>query len=200
MSPRTPSRRSLVALGLAIVTMLASFGPVASAVAEDGEAVPGEGPIWTSRPVRIDRGRETRERLPAIETKKVLRLRVAAFPRVGLDGSFLAGGRRWRIAHVVLPETSQVCRLDDGRRWACGARAVARFSGLLAGARLVCDPPITEDAVPALTCRLADRSVAERLIGEGWAEPDETAPDDLAAVAAEARADGRGLHAHDAPP
>lgn len=189
----------LSALGLAVAAAWGALGTVSPARAE--EAGETSGPIWTNEPVRIDRRLETRERLPAVEPQPILRLRVSDFPRVEEDASFLAAGRRWRIADVRLPETSRICTLADGRRWACGLRARARFSGLIAGARLECDPPTPPDAaIPAVDCRLSGRSVAERLVEGGWAEADAEAPTDLLERAERARAAGRGLHAETIPP
>ena len=160
-------------------------------------------PIWTLVPTRIDRAQDRRERLPPLPSAEFIRrtLKVDTFPRVDRDGSFLAEGRRWRIAHVRLPDRSETCPTSGGRRWPCGVRAWATFSGLIAGRRLSCDrveaPP---GVVAPLTCALDDRSVAETLLASGWAEPIDDPPAALITAHEAAGAAQRGLWSIAIPP
>lgn len=199
MTARMSLSRLLLVLGVAggVVTagVLLRSGRLAAGEVPTRAATAEEAPIWTSRPVRIDRSRETRERLPGRLPAPILRLRADVFPQVREDASFLAEGRRWRIAHVVLPERSRTCPFDGGRQWPCGARAWAQFSGLVSGARLVCDrPPVMTEVAPELECRLSSgRSIAELLLESGWAEADLGAPPELVELSRTAREAGRGL-------
>ena len=161
---------------------------------------------WTDRPIRIDRSRETRERLPArssIDGEDGARtlLRVDTFPRLADDVSFGAEGRRWRLAHVALPERARVCPREVGPGWACGLRAWAEVSAFLAGKRLRCaEVKEVEGApVPALDCAFRNVSVAETLVAKGWLVPDAGADADLIAAHTRAVAARRGLTAT-APP
>lgn len=159
-------------------------------------------PIWTLRPVSIDRNTEVRERLPPRgRPDGARRLLVDRFPRIDGDATFMAEGRRWRIAHVDLPERSFSCPFDHGRRWPCGVRAWAYVSGLLAGIRLDCDPPLpAEEAVPTIDCRLEDVSIAERILRAGWGKPRPGAPGTLIDVYQHAVQAGRGIHGSRPPP
>ena len=159
--------------------------------------------IWTRTPVRVDRDKDTRERLPPRggPTSGELRLVVDPFPQLDAESTFTAQGRRWRIAHVALPARSLFCPYDHGRRWPCGVRAWAFVSGLLAGARLNCDPPSqSEEAIPVIDCRLDDGSVAERIIRAGWGTPRSGAPPHLFDVYRHAVEVHRGLGALAPPP
>lgn len=170
---------------------------------------PGEvAPLWTNGPVKIDRDTQERERerLPdrrfsSRSGAETWSLRVDAFPRVESDVSFLAGGRRWRIAHLRLPELGRRCPLADGREWPCGVRAWAHVSGFFADHRLRCRPAEHEDdPVPVLECSKGGVPVADALVSSGWVMVTEDAPADLAALRRRAVTRERGLAAKEIPP
>lgn len=175
------------------------------AAAEDFERSPRSlsPPVWTMTPMRVDPSLDTRERLPprlgSGHGRK--RLVVDAFPRLESDASFLGGGRRWRIAFVALPPRSKTCPLDNARSWPCGVRAWAFVSGMLAGARLMCDPPLRkDDPIPSVTCYVDDQSITERILSAGWAEPTADAPDQLVAGFRRAFVERKGLFSPAPPP
>ncbi|MCE1238275.1 MAG: hypothetical protein LWW93_18140 [Hyphomicrobiales bacterium] len=174
--------------------------PVLSVAAEEED-----GRLWTDRPTRVDRSRETRERLPArseiLDGASRFALHVDEFPRIDGDASFLAEGRRWRIAHVELPKRSHLCPNAAGAVWACGLRAWATFGGLIADRTLLCRN-VGEPVFPAqpVECWIREKSVAETLLAGGWADPAADAPEDLIAARRRAARARRGLSAIAAPP
>lgn len=163
---------------------------------------------WTAKPTRIERGSQTRERLPARSEERAaegepprLVLRTDDFPLLREDGSFRAEGRRWRLAEVALPERSRACPSPEGPGWPCGVRAWAKVAAHLVRRRLVCDPPAEPaGATPAVTCRIDGVSVAARLAEAGWVEPDADAGAEVIAAHRRAVAARRGLHAERSPP
>lgn len=190
--------RSLGRIPAATVVVLAAFAATGRSAAAEVD--------WTRRPTRIDRAAQDRERLPsraaigAAETPPRLVLRTDDFPLLGADASFRAEGRRWRLAHVVLPERSRSCPSPEGPGWACGVRAWAQVAAFLVRRRLTCDPPIeTADAPPGVDCRIAGVSVAVRLAERGWVEPAPEAGSDVVAAHRRAVAARRGLFAERAP-
>lgn len=161
--------------------------------------------LWTDRPIRVDRARETRERLPPrseiLDAASRFVLRVDEFPKIDADASFVAADRRWRIAHVELPKRSRLCPNAAGTVWACGLRAWAFFGGLIADRTLSCRN-LGEEILPVqpVECWIREKSVAELLLAGGWAEPTLDAPDELLAAHRRAVRARRGLSAAVTPP
>lgn len=161
---------------------------------------PSPSPVWTLKPIKIDRGLETRERIEPKVNPARTRLVVDQFPGLGADAAFTASGRRWRIAHVALPDRGRTCPYEGGRYWPCGVRAWAFVSGLISGARLMCDPPdAKEGVIAAVDCRLDERPIAEIIVEAGWADAAPAAPDRVVEAARRGVAAKRGIHAT-APP
>lgn len=189
--------RSLAVMSLAVSIVLT---PIAAHAEGDDVTFP-----WTRVPTRVDPSRDARPRLPPRSAEKDLSdtksLLVEEFPMVAADASFLAEGRRWRIAHVILPDRQKRCETEDRRHWRCGVRSWARFSGILAGVRLRCRPAGDPDAdVPSLECYRHGRSIAATLLLEGWAEPSPDAPIELVAAHDGATRGERGLWSPVIPP
>lgn len=190
----TPSL-AVIVLAVSIVLM-----PTVARAEGDDVAFP-----WTRVPTRVDPSKDARPRLPPRSAEKDLSdtnsLLVDEFPMVAADASFSAEGRRWRIAHVSLPDRQKRCETEDRRHWRCGVRSWARFSGILAGVRLRCRPAGDPAAdLPALECYRHGRSIAATLLMEGWAEPSPDAPAELVAAHDSAKRGERGLWSPVIPP
>lgn len=185
--------------GLVATAAVACGSLLSVAAAEPG------GRLWTDRPVRVDRSQEARERLPPrsdiLDGASRFSLKVDEFPKIDGDASFVAEGRRWRIAYVALPKRSHLCPNAAGSVWACGLRAWATFGALIADRTLLCRT-LGETTLPVqpVECWIREKSVAEILTAGGWAEPDEVAPDALVAARRHAARARRGLSATTAPP
>lgn len=200
------------------VTLVAALFVVAAAIssAEAGDTDPGVGPagvvtppsepkpdapppIWVPNVVRIDRTKQTHERIEVIDERRPFIGAAQAAP--GEDGSFSTDGGRIRIAGIHLPDRNRLCTAEDGRRWACGVRAYVAFTSRVTLKKLACRPRgVAETGLGLFDCEVGHRSIAQSLVGEGWAEVDEaTADATLSALGARARAAGRGLWAKEPP-
>jgi endonuclease YncB( thermonuclease family) len=165
------------------------------------------GPIWVPTPRRIDRAEQERQRvrIPAIATDSDAGLVTGRAGLPDLDGIFVVGGTRVRLEGLLLPDRGKVCVATSGARWACGLRAHGLLGVLVSGQQVACRPTdplaVTEPIRGMSDCRARGRSVAERLVGEGWVdvEAERIAPA-LVALHARAVAEKRGLWAVAPPP
>lgn len=133
-------------------------------------------PIWTDRPVRIDRAAQPYERIP---TAAAPAQAPAARPiAIGKDlkvidaANFLSGGKAYRIVGLAGLEPNQICRDDRGRRWACGVRSRATLRALLQQTAMTRCLPADREASPTpVTCTHAGRSLADYMIARAIAFP-----------------------------
>jgi endonuclease YncB( thermonuclease family) len=154
-------------------------------------------PIWTLRPTRIDRSRETRERLaPNRPTSTAHVILVQPPLMLRPDGTFRADGREVQLFGINLPDRQRLCETETGQPWACGIRAYAHLAALLTATPLTCTQvnPLGS-TLASLRCLGAGMDIATRLVGEGWAEPSSDATEDLKQAASEAKSSQRGLWA-----
>jgi endonuclease YncB( thermonuclease family) len=153
-----------------------AFTPLQSARPADTLPAPTH-PIWTLVPTHIDRDKEKHIRLaPATEAADHILLSVDRPIRFGPDTTFLVAGQPTRIFGLKLPDPQKLCVTPDNRRWACGVRAHAALSALLATRVLDCKrlSPLGA-SITLVTCTAGTSDIAERLVGEGWAEADPAA-------------------------
>lgn len=158
-------------------------------------------PLWTLRPTRIDRSKQTYERVSP-EVPAAAPLLISVTPPIDLkpDATFRTGDRQVQLAGLILPDRQKLCDTGTGRRWACGIRAHARLAALLTQTPLQCtqlNP--AGSAIPALQCASNGTDIATKLLSEGWAEPSPEASDNLKRAASEGHAKERGLWSTSAP-
>jgi endonuclease YncB( thermonuclease family) len=188
-----------------LVPLVLSAG-IATATAEETSPPPATvapPPIWVPVPFRVDRDKETRERLdPAPSADVVARVLVRGARGDG-PAALRIDGRRHRLFGLAEIDPGRICTTTEGHRWACGLRARAALSGRVGGRVLLCrDIETAEAADPVIDCLLQERSLSERMAADGWAELDDagTADPVLAAARAAAERDGRGLWSRSDPP
>ncbi|MDK9697377.1 MAG: thermonuclease family protein [Siculibacillus sp.] len=180
------------------------FAATAFAAEPEAPRPPAPTPsIWTTVPTRVDPAKETRERIaPAASAIPDPAVRVTGV-RAADAVTLMIDGRRHRLAGLAAADPRRLCTAADGTRWACGRRAHAALSALVTGRALRCvfigDPAATD---PVVDCRLDERTLSERMVAEGWAEPDADGPAGpaLTAAFAEARRAGRGFWSVNGPP
>lgn len=113
-----------------------------------------------------------------------------------LDGETLRlGDRVLRLQALRVPARGQaVCRDLAGRSLDCGTAAAEALAGLVAGRNIACRIDGTDRHGRMLgTCEAGGIEVNAALVAAGWALADGDAAPGLAAFAAAARQDGRGL-------
>jgi endonuclease YncB( thermonuclease family) len=85
-------------------------------------------------------------------------------------GMIRAGDATYRLAGVVLPETTRMCRRLDGLAVACLDRAHSYLQLLVKGRAVACErAPQTSDGPIEGNCRIGDADIAEQLVRQGWA-------------------------------
>jgi endonuclease YncB( thermonuclease family) len=179
---------------------------VATASAEEASPPPAADappPIWVPVPTRIDRDKETRERLAPAPTADVVPRVLVRNARGDGPATLRIDGRRHRLFGLSEIDPGRICTTAEGRRWACGLRARAVLSALVAGRALLCHTIETaEGSDPVIDCRVQGGSLSERMVADGWAELDDAGAADpiLAAARAAAGRDGLGLWSRRSPP
>lgn len=153
------------ALGLALLQTL----PALAVDLRPGAA--SEDPVWTDRPVRIDRSRQTYERIAVAPIVIPIRIAVSSRPTV-LDGaSFEDDGRLYVLTDIVPIDPQRLCRGAGGAIVVCGRRAKIILYGLVSGSVLFCKEDLRSGRVSFVTCRAKGKDLAEALVaaGLGWA-------------------------------
>lgn len=149
---------------LAAILVLSSPGQGAAQSSDAGQ------PVWTDRPVRVDRDNQEFERIgPAPAPEKAqspterFSLGFSARSRVKvLDSvSFTANGIAYRLVDLEPVASSRICRNADGTRWACGLRARASLSSLLGSQSVRCAPEGKTEDFEMVECRRLGRDLGE---------------------------------------
>lgn len=156
-----------LAFGLALVVPTgASFGQ--SPLADDST----NDPVWTQKPVRVDRKKQNYQRLPA-KIMIVERQTVIDVPRrvVVVDSaSFAFDGIRYQIANIKPIALKRICRGGDGHRWTCGRQGALFLGKLVRGKRMFCE--ITAAAGPAkvIGCTVGIHDLAGEIVTNGYGQ------------------------------
>jgi hypothetical protein len=163
-------RRSGRAFATVAATLLALALPAASAGADGLRPGPlSDEPIWTDRPVRVDRKVQTYERVKVERKQPSLTLRPSARVTVFDSASFQDAGRIYILTDAVAVNPKQLCRSDAGGVAACGQQARLFLKRLIAHRTLSCDVDFRAGTASFVTCRLGEADLAETLIAKGAA-------------------------------
>ncbi len=128
-------------------------------------------PIWTDKPVRIDRKKQSLERVE-VERKIIpLILRPTMRVKVFDSTSFEHDGRLYVLTDAVAVHPKKLCRGDDQHLVACGQQARIYFRRLIANRTLTCEQDFRFGAVSFLRCAVAKTDLAQTLVTKGaaWA-------------------------------
>lgn len=128
-------------------------------------------PVWTDRPVRIDRRKQTYERLAVAAIPIPWRIRVTSRATVFDSGSFSEGGRFYVLTDIVPVDPSRVCRDAPGTIAICGQQARIALRRRIANRTVSCLEDSRSGRLSFVTCRLDGKDLAEALVaaGAGWA-------------------------------
>ncbi|MEZ5841308.1 MAG: hypothetical protein R3D02_13070 [Hyphomicrobiales bacterium] len=147
--------------------------------------------VWTVRPKRVDPAAQSYRRLeppPRNEPFPAI-LSVPMSVRVLDNARFTMNGKTWRIDGVEPDRQNRICTNALGLRWACGVRARVFLRNLIAGSTYRCRLSEARDGEQPVDCQItAGTTIAMRILGAGWGEPESTASDELQAIHAEAAA------------
>ncbi|MGB3811581.1 MAG: hypothetical protein WA950_00015 [Shinella sp.] len=128
-------------------------------------------PVWTDRPVRIDRRKQTYTRVAVAPLPTLLRIHVTSRVAVFDSASFEEGGRLYVLTDIVPVDPGRFCRGTAGVIAVCGQQARIALRRRIAGSTLSCKEDYRSGLVSFLTCRLNGKDLAEMLVaaGAGWA-------------------------------
>lgn len=153
---------------LAVMLALLAFGAMAHATGLEPGPVSND-PIWTDKPVRVDRKRQTYERLAVATVELPLRIRPTARATVFDSASFRDGGRLYVLTDAVPVDPKRFCRDGSGTVAICGQQARIALKRLIAGKSLTCEQDIRFGNVSFLTCSADGKDLAETLVAAGAA-------------------------------
>lgn len=159
-------------IALAIATALlcvASTLPAPAAGLQSG-TLSGE-PIWTDKPVRVDRKTQALERVAVERKTPPLTLRPTTRVKVPDSASFEQDGRFYILTDAVAVPSKQLCRGADQGLIACGQQARIYFRRLIANKTLICREDFRIGPASYVTCAVAETDLAETLVSKGaaWA-------------------------------
>ena len=159
----------LCAIGAAATLALLLATP--QALADDRRpALASDAPIWTDKPVRIDRKAQAYERIAVERHIAPWRIRVSPQVAVFDSSSFREDGRLYVLTGAVAVDPKRACRGTD-RITACGLQARLYLKRLIAGRTLVCTEDSRLGTLSFVTCTLQDKDIAATLVEKGaaWA-------------------------------
>ena len=147
-------------------------------------------PIWTDRPVRIDRKAQAYERIKVERDAPQLTLRPSARVSVFDSTSFGEEGRLYVLADVIAVAPKHLCRGENDRIAACGQQARLFLKRLIANRTLACRKNFHAGPAAFVSCRVGDADLSETLVAKGaaWA-----ATPRLAAIQQDAMKRGAGI-------
>jgi len=133
--------------------------------------LPADTPIWTDRPVRVDRKQQAYERLAVEPVMTPLRLSIGSRVTVFDSASFREKDRFHVLTGAVAVDPKRFCRGADGAIAVCGQQARLALRRLIANRTLICQEDVRIGAVSFLTCTVGGKDIAETLIAKGaaWA-------------------------------
>lgn len=164
MNPRKAGPRLMPAA----LAVLVALSPLAGAAAELHGS---QQPIWTDKPLRIDREKQTYERVVVRHEEPPLSLRPTNRVKTFDGASFREGGPLYVLTDAVAVDPRQLCRGQEDRLAACGQQARLFLKRLIAGRKLGCREDFRDGAVRFVTCTLDGADLAGTLVARGaaWA-------------------------------
>lgn len=181
-----PALSTLLALALRIALVLvagASFVWIVSILERPGEGDLALDPSstvldapWTSEPVRVDRRRQDYETVanPLLAVESDLHQFTVLMPRrpeLADSASFVVDGDIFLVDGVTGYRRQELCTDADGRRMACGNRAIAGMISLLANKRLRCRRSSIGRNLHIVSCKMGHRELAAEMLRRGLGRP-----------------------------
>ncbi|MCP8895981.1 hypothetical protein KYK29_13695 [Shinella daejeonensis] len=151
--------------------ILLSLPPAGAPWAGDSGNLRHDEPVWTDRPIRIDRNNQPYERIAVERLPERFPLRISSRATVFDSASFRDGGRIYVLTGVVAVDPGRRCRQADGGLAICGQQARVLLRRLVQNVALACEEDFRLATVSFVTCRRQGRDLATVIIenGAGWA-------------------------------
>ncbi|MCR6501739.1 hypothetical protein MUO32_22105 [Shinella sp. CPCC 101442] len=126
-------------------------------------------PIWTDKPIRVDRKKQSLERVEIERKITPLILKPTARVKVFDSTSFEENGQLYVLTDGIAVAPRQLCRGHDQRLVACGQQARIYFRNLIANRTLTCLEDFRSGAVSFVRCAVAREDLAQTLVTKGAA-------------------------------
>lgn len=105
-------------------------------------------------------------------------------------------GKRVHLAGIDAPEPAQTCADPNEKLYACGRKAETALQDKIAGQRITCSVPATDESFPAYAlCRLGEEDLSAWLVDQGLALADRNRVGTYVAQEDAARQAKRGIWA-----
>lgn len=154
----------------ALATVLFGLALSVPALAASLQSSPlSDEPIWTDKPVRIDRKKQALERVETERKITPLILQPTTRVKVFDSTSFEHDGRLYVLTDAVAVHPKQLCRGDDERLVACGQQARIYFRRLIANLTLTCQQDFQFGRVSFVHCAVTEADLAQTLVTKGAA-------------------------------
>lgn len=158
---------STVAMQLILTMSVVHFdtGILGAQSIEDDDEI-----VWTSRPTKIDIGKQSYERLPAkpsLSSLYPLKFARSSHYRVLNSVSFVVGRQRYRLAGLDPVEPNRICQFATGARWSCGVKSKVALSRLISGKLLECKSNGEVGGFTVLECLRNGEDLGARLAATG---------------------------------
>jgi endonuclease YncB( thermonuclease family) len=156
--------------------------------ANAGDDVP-----WTERPVKVDRSKQTYQRLPSSQQPTDTRIWLSVPDRIRLidSASFSIGSKVYRIGGIHPVAVTRFCKDPEAGRWSCGRLAGVLLGNLVRSTRLLCEVAPSASETVLRRCRSGTKDVAREIVAAGFGRADGDST--LTGVEALARSNKAGL-------
>jgi hypothetical protein len=150
--------------------LLVAFWPARAVAAGLQTGLLSNDPVWTDKPVRIDRKKQNYERIVIEKKVPPFSISVSANVNVFDSASFQDKGRIYVLTGAIAVHPKRLCRSSNGVS-ACGQQARLYLKRLISRRTLECSEDFRVTGTSFLTCRLGEADVSETLVGKGaaWA-------------------------------
>lgn len=128
-----------------------------------------EDPIWTDRPVRVERGEQQYERVPSFHDPYFLKFRVGTRVQVHDASSFVYDSQIYLLSKIIGTDPKRRCRNDAGMVFACGGQSRAFLRKLITGSYLECRVWQVARSIRLADCLIGQRGLAEMMVASGFA-------------------------------
>lgn len=153
---------------IVVFLVLLSVSVAHEVVAKDLPYAGSQEPIWTDRPVRVDRAAQRYERIPGVFDPFVTKIRIKPQAQAFDGGSFRQDGAIFIVADVVAPDPKRICHADNGSIRACGSQSRAFLKSLINRRYLECRAWPIALRTMMIDCRIGQYRVAETLVASGY--------------------------------
>lgn len=122
---------------------------------------------------------------------------IRTYPRVVVAnaGNLAAGWTVIRLQGIEAPGLDDTCKDDNGTEWPCGRVARTQLARLIRTRAVTCEAaPGAPEKDYAAICRVGRVEINQWLVEQGWATPQDGAPEALAKAAEAAKRQHLGLN------